>query len=138
MAGMFYTIQEVAAKLGKNEDQIKQLVQEGKLREFRDGAKVLFKINEVDALAGPSSPAVVEESVISLVPLEDTESMAPGTSGSAAPTAPFDLADEILMPESPNANAAFSKPLDLDETAAPKSVVPLPRCRLILARRPLT
>ena len=51
MAGMFYSLQEVCEKLGKSEDEIKQLVQEGKLREFRDGSNLLFKSEDVDVLS---------------------------------------------------------------------------------------
>ncbi len=51
MAGMFYSRQEAAERLNKTEDQIKELVKQGKLREFRDGANLLFKVNEVEALA---------------------------------------------------------------------------------------
>lgn len=51
MAGMFYTLQEVIEKLGKAEAEIRGLVKEGKLREFRDGAKQLYKIEDVDAIA---------------------------------------------------------------------------------------
>ncbi len=50
MAGMFYSLKETAQQLGKTEDQVKQLVKEGKLREFRDGANLLFKIDEVNSL----------------------------------------------------------------------------------------
>jgi excisionase family DNA binding protein len=96
MAGMFYTIQEVATKLGKSEDQIKQLVQEGKLREFRDGAKILFKINEVDALAGPASMPFSEGSAISLTPLDDTSSLVPGGPGGSTSAIPIDLGDEAF------------------------------------------
>jgi excisionase family DNA binding protein len=50
MAGMFYSLEEAAEKLGKTPDDVKQLAKEGKLREFRDGSALLFKIEEVDAL----------------------------------------------------------------------------------------
>jgi excisionase family DNA binding protein len=50
MAGMFYSIQEVAEKLGKSEDEVRQLVKTGQLREFRDGPNLLFKVDEVSAL----------------------------------------------------------------------------------------
>ncbi len=50
MAGMFYSLKETAQQLGKTEDQVKRLVKEGKLREFRDGANLLFKIDEVNSL----------------------------------------------------------------------------------------
>jgi len=49
---MFYTLQEVIQKLGKTEAEIRTFVKEGKLREFRDGAKQLYKIEDVDAIAG--------------------------------------------------------------------------------------
>lgn len=51
MAKNFYNIDEVTAKLGMNADQIKGLVRDAKLREFRDGPKVHYKITEVDKLA---------------------------------------------------------------------------------------
>ena len=51
MAKMFYSLEEVQAKLGLSPDDIKNFVQEGKLREFRDGAKLMFKVDEVDGLA---------------------------------------------------------------------------------------
>ena len=56
MAGMFYTIQEVAAKLGKTEDQVKQMVQDKKLHEFHDGATSLFRVDKVDAMCGGCGP----------------------------------------------------------------------------------
>ena len=52
MAKMFYTTDEAAQKLGVTGDQLKQLVGENKLREFRDGARVMFKVDQVDKLAG--------------------------------------------------------------------------------------
>ncbi len=50
MAGMFYSLKETAERLGRTEDEVRQLAEEGKLREFRDGSNLLFKIDEVDAL----------------------------------------------------------------------------------------
>lgn len=50
MAGMFYSLKEAAKQLGRTEDQVKQLAKDGKLREFRDGSNLLFKIDEVNAL----------------------------------------------------------------------------------------
>ena len=40
------------SKLGTTEDQVKLLVRDGKLREFRDGSNLLFKIEEVEGLLG--------------------------------------------------------------------------------------
>lgn len=55
MAGMFYSLQEAAEKLNKTENQVEELVKEGRLREFRDGSNVLFKIDEVEALLADTS-----------------------------------------------------------------------------------
>jgi len=56
MAGMFYSLEEVVAKLKKTEADVKEMVKEGKLREFRDGSKVLYKVEEVDKLAEEHAP----------------------------------------------------------------------------------
>lgn len=51
MAKMFYKADEAAAKLGVTEEGLKQLVAQNKLREFRDGAQIMFKTDQVDKLA---------------------------------------------------------------------------------------
>ena len=50
MAKMFYTLDETKAALGQSEDQIKQLTRDGRLREFRDGPRLMFKADQVDSL----------------------------------------------------------------------------------------
>ncbi len=50
MAGMFYSLKDVMAKMNKTEDEVSALVKQGRLREFRDGPNVLFKIDEVESL----------------------------------------------------------------------------------------
>lgn len=52
MAKPFYSIDEVCQKLGKTESEIRDLVRDGALREFRDAGKVFFKAEDVDRLAG--------------------------------------------------------------------------------------
>jgi hypothetical protein len=52
MAKMFYTLEEAKAALGKNEEDIKQLTREGRLREFRDGPRLMFKADQVEQLKG--------------------------------------------------------------------------------------
>jgi excisionase family DNA binding protein len=58
---MFYSLQEAAEKLNKTEEEIKQIVQDGKLREFRDGPNLLFKVEEVEALMSEASVPELEE-----------------------------------------------------------------------------
>src|SRR4051794_17019691 len=50
MAKMFYTLDEAKAALGRNEEDIKQYAREGRLREFRDGPRLMFKADQVEAL----------------------------------------------------------------------------------------
>jgi len=50
MAKMFYTLDEAKATLGKNEEEIKQYTREGRLREFRDGPRLMYKADQVEAL----------------------------------------------------------------------------------------
>ena len=97
---MFYSLEEAQEKLSLSAEQIKQLVQSGKLREFRDGAKVMFKIDEVDnfELDGadadiPLSPGdSAGKSGISLV---DT--------GSSIGLMPGDSADQISLDDTSTA-----------------------------------
>src|SRR6187200_3255414 len=50
MAKMFYTLDETKGALAKNEEEIKQLVRETRLREFRDGPRLMFKADQVEQL----------------------------------------------------------------------------------------
>jgi hypothetical protein len=51
MAKMYYNMEEAAARLGCNEEQLRGLVRSGKLREFRDAGKLNYRVDEVDKLA---------------------------------------------------------------------------------------
>lgn len=57
MAKPFYSLDEVCKMLGRDQDGVKALVREGKLREFRDAGKIFFKAEHVDKLAGKSPAA---------------------------------------------------------------------------------
>ena len=50
MAKMFYTLDETKVALAKTEEDIKQLTREGRLREFRDGPRLMFKADQVEQL----------------------------------------------------------------------------------------
>ena len=66
MAKMFYTAEEAAAKLSVSEDGLKALVGENKLREFRDGARVMFKVDQVDKLLSSQGASAAGGSVLGL------------------------------------------------------------------------
>ena len=51
MAKPFYTLEEVCDVLKKNQDEVKELVRIGRLREFRDAGKIFFKREEVKRIA---------------------------------------------------------------------------------------
>jgi excisionase family DNA binding protein len=51
MAGMFYTMQEVMETLGKSEQEVRNLIKDGKIREYRDGTSILYKRDEVTKLS---------------------------------------------------------------------------------------
>ncbi len=78
MGGMFYSLKEVIDKLKKTEAEISALVKQGRLREFRDGPNLLFKIDEVEALLSDTavmgakkSPKAEEEEVPLVIEGED-------------------------------------------------------------------
>lgn len=52
MAKMFMNAKEASKKLGVSEDQLKSYVRDGKLREFRDGGSVNYKVGDVEKLVG--------------------------------------------------------------------------------------
>lgn len=51
MAKMFYTLEEAASKLRKTPNEVRDLVSNGQLQEFRDREKLVFKVEQVDLLA---------------------------------------------------------------------------------------
>lgn len=76
MAKMFYTAAEAAARLGKTEDQIKDLVRNGQLREFRDGGTINYKADDIESLATKSGTSIGRSASASgeivLEPVEDS------------------------------------------------------------------
>ena len=99
MAGMFYSLNEAAEKLNKTKEEVKDLAKQGKLREFRDGSNVLFKIDEVEALmADTSVPASKDLSI----PLEEPkESIEVAESEEAAESEQIFEPEQAKTPELP-------------------------------------
>jgi len=97
MAGMFYSLQEAAEKLNKTEEELKQIVKEGKLREFRDGPNLLFKVEEVEALMSDTGVTLSEQA-------PEPEALEPEA---AAPQAhePEALEPEAAAPQAPEPEA---------------------------------
>jgi hypothetical protein len=107
MAGMFYSLDQTKEKLGKSEAEIKALVREGKLREFRDGAKQLYKTEDVDALASaPKGDTSV---------LDDSMQLAIDETGEIS-LAPEEL--DMLMGDVDEKDEKNESKFKLDETGA--------------------
>ena len=52
MAKMFYTLEEVCEKLGKTEDEVREMASSGQIQEFRDRDKLMFKVDQIDLISG--------------------------------------------------------------------------------------
>lgn len=50
MARTYMNMDETRASLGRDEEGVRQLVREGRLREFRDGPRLMFKAEQVEQL----------------------------------------------------------------------------------------
>lgn len=61
MAKMFYSLEEAADKLGISTEQVKNLASEGKLQQFRDRDKLMFKVEQVDGIAANAASFADEE-----------------------------------------------------------------------------
>lgn len=72
MAKMFYSLEEAAGRLRKSPDQVRQMAAKGEITEFRDGDRLIFKVDQIDLLAGDEEHDISEMS--SMIPLADTGS----------------------------------------------------------------
>jgi hypothetical protein len=103
MAKLFYTLSEAAERLGKTGDEVTALVEQGKLREFRDEHNNLkLKAEEVNLLAGDSAGSFEL----------DLSTTAPAESDSFE----LDLSESGLA--EPAARSASSSPIGLDAMGA--------------------
>ena len=55
---MFYSLEETAAKLGRSEQEVKDLVAAGKLQQFRDRDRLMFKAEQVNGMTSGSTDEV--------------------------------------------------------------------------------
>ncbi len=113
MSNDYLSIEETCEKLGMTEEQVKGLVSDGSLREFRDAGKVLFSISEVDDVAGKSGSSVVD--------LEATDEAAPGEinldENESFASALSDLADSSASLGALDASPALDEPPAVEPAA---------------------
>ncbi len=72
MAKMFYSSDEAVQKLGVDNNRLKELIEQNRLREFRDGQRSIYKVDQVDKLAaelkGGSGAGNLDTGPIDLMP----------------------------------------------------------------------
>ena len=64
MDKMFYTLQEVCEKLGKTEDEVREMVSSGQLQEFRDKEELVFRVEQINLLTGVDEEGTPKEYVL--------------------------------------------------------------------------
>lgn len=124
---MFYSIEEVQEKLGCSSEEIRNMVEKGELREFRDGAKIMFKVDDIDNMA-PDDLAIAEEaeSEISLSAADAEEDMdlTPLDTGSQIGLAPLDTGSQMGLMDSGGATGMSAGDsadhISLDDTSEGK------------------
>jgi hypothetical protein len=143
MAGMFYSLKDAAEKLKKTQEELKKLVKQGKLREFRDGSHLLFKIDEVESLMADTGVMAAKEPSVPEIPeLELPEMEIPETAVPEQEMPEIEIPEaEIPGPETPEveAPAPAEQPADTEEISlAPETGIPIPESELTSADTALT
>lgn len=70
MAKMFYSLEEAAQRLDKSADEVREMAQRGEITEFRDGENLIFKVDQIDLLAGDDGGDADDDG--GMIPLVDT------------------------------------------------------------------
>ncbi|HBS29623.1 MAG TPA: hypothetical protein DEB06_09290 [Phycisphaerales bacterium] len=99
MAKMFYSLEEAAQRLGKSAGDVRQMAARGEITEFRDGERLLFKVDQIDLLSGDDDHDAADMS--SMIPLAETggasainlAESAAGASGVGLSSGAFDIGD---------------------------------------------
>ncbi len=134
MAKMFYTLEEASDRLGMDAEKIKEMAASGRLQQFRDRDKLMFKREQVDQIAG--SEASLSGGSSMGIPLadpgpDDTDAISLSDSLSAGSQAPEDPKEATgisvfdageVEPADPMAQTQVTQPHIDDEELALESV----------------
>ena len=60
MAKLFYTLEETCERLGKTEQEVRDMSSSGQLEDMRDGDQILFKRQQIDLLCGEEDQSIEE------------------------------------------------------------------------------
>jgi hypothetical protein len=81
MAKAFYTQDEAKAALSTDDDGLKELVHEGKLTEYRDGASLMYKGSQVEELASEGDAVALGDSAAPLSLADSDRSLSGQSAG---------------------------------------------------------
>jgi excisionase family DNA binding protein len=118
MAKMFYTLDEAAKRLGKSEDQVKQMVSSGQLQEFRDRDRMMLKRDQVDLIAGDGGGDDTSLGLGSGVDLEPISLASSGSQGLGASGSGFALAGDAPARKEASGISIFDDDLEVADPNA--------------------
>lgn len=122
MAKMFYTLQEAAAKLGVDEQAVKEMAANGQLQQFRDRDKLMFKCEQVDNFAAKGSSSDTDAGSSST----GTAAGSSTSTGSAIPLADSGDTDAIdLSADTASGQSRSQTGMNVFETGEVKAVDPM-------------
>lgn len=75
MAKMFYSLEEAAQRLGKSPDEVRAMAAQKVLTEFRDGDRLIFKVDQVDLLAPDNDSDSDGDDGSAMIPLADSSEL---------------------------------------------------------------
>ncbi len=133
MAKMFYTLDEVCSKLGKTQSEVEAMMGSGQIQEFRDGDKLVFKVEQINLLAEPDADDGEELELDlndSALDLGDSFSLGESGTSSALGLAGSQSAELSAMPpaqpeSTPDPAADSGSVIDLHASASQSSVSPV-------------
>lgn len=121
MSKMFYSVEETAQKLGKSEDEVRQMATSGALEEFREGDELVFKAEQVDLLVGDDE----EELSLDLDGGLDLADSASGVSSIGLADSEIDLGESALDLSSSGITEESDIPVDSAPAASGGSAIDL-------------
>lgn len=91
MAKMFYTLEEAAQKLGKSEDELREMAERGEIQEFRDGDRLMFKRDQIDLLTDDDGSGETDDGGDEILGLADSGELEPMSLSSSQSSTGIDL-----------------------------------------------
>lgn len=124
MAKMFYTLEEAAEKLGVDQQTVKDMAARNELQQFRDGDKLMFKRDQIDAKSssgGSDAPISLADSAVGdAIDIKDETGAPAENANEATGISVFD-AGEVDAAD-PLAQTQVTGPMIDDEELALESV----------------